>query len=129
MDWTVPRFAFGSSIDGNHLLESLGVTRMFTDLAEFPGISDRRLQVSKVIQETHIGLDEKGVEGAAYTALMMMDGCSHESGNAGGNAAGPSLCLRHPVWHRGMAVPGSSPGSVRSRIGENMILALILNEC
>lgn len=73
VDWTVPRFAFGSSIDGNHLLESLGVTRMFTDLAEFPGISDRRLQVSKVIQETHIGLDEKGVEGAAYTALMMME--------------------------------------------------------
>ena len=57
VDWTVPRFAFGSSIDGNHLLESLGVTRMFTDLAEFPGISDRRRQVSKVIQETHSGLD------------------------------------------------------------------------
>ena len=46
---------------------------MFTDLAEFPDISDRSLQVSKVIQETHIGLDEQGVEGAAYTVVMMME--------------------------------------------------------
>ncbi|HIZ79293.1 MAG TPA: serpin family protein [Candidatus Lachnoclostridium stercorigallinarum] len=73
VNWTVPKFSFGSSIDGNTLLESLGVSRMFTDLAEFPDISDRSLQVSKVIQETHIGLDEQGVEGAAYTVVMMME--------------------------------------------------------
>lgn len=73
VSWTVPQFSFGSSIDGNRLLKSLGVNRMFTDLAEFPGISDRKLQVSKVLQETHIGLDEKGVEGAAYTMVTMME--------------------------------------------------------
>ena len=73
VNWTVPKFSFGSSIDGNELLMKLGVERMFTEEAQFPGISDRSLQVSKVLQETHIGLDEKGVEGAAYTVVMMME--------------------------------------------------------
>ena len=73
VNWAVPKFSFGSSIDGNELLMKLGVERMFTEEAQFPGISDRSLQVSKVLQETHIGLDEKGVEGAAYTVVMMME--------------------------------------------------------
>ena len=44
--WKVPKFSFGS-------------------------ISPEHLYVSSVIQETHIGVDEQGVEGAAYTMLAM----------------------------------------------------------
>ena len=41
--------------------------------AEFGKISESPLFVSAVIQETHIGIDEEGVEGAAYT-MMAMEG-------------------------------------------------------
>ncbi len=70
--WKVPKFSFGSSM--NKLpdsLKAMGVERMFTGQAEFSRISDQPLQVSEVIQETHIAIDEQGVEGAAYTMMAM----------------------------------------------------------
>ena len=41
-------------------------------LAEFGRISQDGLYVSDVIQESHLGIDEEGVEGAAYTMLMLL---------------------------------------------------------
>ncbi len=69
--WKVPRFAFGSSFKLEEILKAMGMERMFGDEAEFGGISPQDLFVSSVIQETHIGLDEQGVEGAAYTMIAM----------------------------------------------------------
>lgn len=69
--WQVPKFSFGSSYGLEELTAAMGMDRMFGDQAEFSGISEERLRVSQILQETHIGIDEQGVEGAAYTMLAM----------------------------------------------------------
>lgn len=75
--WKVPKFSFGSSMKLAELLKSMGVENMFLPMkAEFGRISDMPLYVSDVIQETHIGIDEEGVEGAAYTMIMIAAGAA-----------------------------------------------------
>lgn len=75
--WKVPKFSFGSSMKLVDLLKSMGITKMFSpEQAEFGKISDTPLYVSDVIQETHIGIDEEGVEGAAYTMMVMPAGAA-----------------------------------------------------
>lgn len=70
--WKIPKFSFGSSMRLKETLASLGMGRMFDPaLAEFGRISQEGLYVSDVIQEAHLGIDEEGVEGAAYTMLML----------------------------------------------------------
>ncbi len=69
--WQIPKFSFGSSYDLERSLASLGIEKMFTDEAEFGGISDIPLYVSAAVHEAHIGVDESGVEGAAYTVMVM----------------------------------------------------------
>ncbi len=75
--WKVPKFSFGSSFKLADLLKSLGVEKMFIpEVADFSGISELPLYVDEVIQETHIGIDEDGVEGAAYTMIIMEGGAA-----------------------------------------------------
>lgn len=77
--WKVPKFAFGSSYLLNDMIKAMGMDRMFDGRAEFGGISPDPLLVSSVIQQTHIGLDEQGVEGAAYTMMSMARGALIEN--------------------------------------------------
>lgn len=72
--WKVPKFHFGSSYRLEDTLKVMGMERMFDSSAEFEGISWEPLFVSSVIQETHIAVDEQGVEGAAYTEMAMAMG-------------------------------------------------------
>lgn len=51
-------------------LGHLGVRTMFSDDADFSGISPRRLAVQAVVHESVLKLDEQGLEGAAATAVM-----------------------------------------------------------
>ncbi|TCO50882.1 serpin B [Actinocrispum wychmicini] len=53
------------------VLQRLGVATMFTNDAEFPGISAAPLAVQAVLHETVLKMDEQGFEGAAATAVMM----------------------------------------------------------
>lgn len=76
--WRVPKFSFGSSMELAGLMRDLGINLMFSGQADFGKMTDQNLFVSNVIQETHIGVDEKGVEGAAYTMLMMEAAALHE---------------------------------------------------
>ncbi len=69
--WKVPKFSFGSSFPLRESLNAMGISRMFQEDAGFQGISDQKLWVSQVLQETHIGVDEEGVEGAAYTMIAL----------------------------------------------------------
>lgn len=77
--WKVPKFDFGSSYPLQDILKAMGMERMFDGQAEFGGISPEPLMVSDVIQETHIGVDENGVEGAAYTMMAMARGAMIEN--------------------------------------------------
>ena len=69
--WKVPKFSFGSSMQLEAPLQAMGLERMFDERAQFGRIADQPLWVSQVLQETHIGIDEEGVEGAAYTMMAM----------------------------------------------------------
>lgn len=70
--WKLPKFSFGSSYDLIESLSKMGLEKMFDEEnADFSGISDETLWVSQVIQESHIGVDEEGIEGAAYTMLAV----------------------------------------------------------
>lgn len=69
--WKIPKFSFGSSFQLVDTMKDLGAEHIFdAQTAEFERISlEKPLYVSEIIQETHIGIDEQGVEGAAYTMI------------------------------------------------------------
>lgn len=69
--WKVPKFSFGSTLQLAGLLQDMGMEKMFAPGAEFGKISGSPLFVTDVIQETHMGIDEDGVEGAAYTMILL----------------------------------------------------------
>ncbi|CAD6204863.1 GSCOCG00003019001-RA-CDS [Cotesia congregata] len=67
----LPKFKIESTINVNDVLEKLGMTDMFTNNADFTGITENpRLKVSKVIQKAFIEVNEKGSEAAAVTAKV-----------------------------------------------------------
>ena len=73
--WKIPKFSFGSSFDLKKTLVSMGMGRMYDSLqAEFADMSQDPLYVDRTIQEAHIGVDEEGVEGAAYTMIAIAAG-------------------------------------------------------
>ncbi len=61
-------FSNGEFVD---FLKANGVNLAFTDAADFSNMIDHDLYVSDIIQKTRIKLDEKGVEAAAVTAIIM----------------------------------------------------------
>lgn len=68
----VPKFSFDTSIDLGSTLKSLGVKEAFQDKADFSGIStDKGLFISEVKQQTHVAIDEYGVEASAFTEIGM----------------------------------------------------------
>ena len=65
----LPKFSFDARYDLPAVLQRMGVTTAFGDGADFSGISDIPSAVDTVVQETHIAVDENGVEAAAYTMI------------------------------------------------------------
>lgn len=79
INWSLPKFEFKSEMDLNEMVQSLGVKSAFRSDADFRGISENSAYISKITQQTSIGVDENGVEATAYTEMvlagagMMMD--------------------------------------------------------
>ena len=71
--YRVPKFTFDSSYRLVPVLEQLGMTTAFGDQADFSNLTDIPAYVSSVVQESHIGLDENGVEASAYTKVDVME--------------------------------------------------------
>lgn len=67
--WQIPKFDFSSSLDAAAMLKQLSVSAPFDSRADFSGISSSPLFVSSVNQQTHIAIDEKGIEAAAFTDI------------------------------------------------------------
>lgn len=72
----LPKFKFQSRFDLNDTLKALGIGIAFTDSADFSGMCDLPAYISRVLQESYIGVDEKGVEAAAYTMVAMNESCA-----------------------------------------------------
>jgi len=68
--WQIPKFNFGTSLELIDILQQLGVNAAFKEEdADFSGITDNVAFISKIRQETHIAIDEKGVEASSYTQI------------------------------------------------------------
>lgn len=68
--WQVPKFSYGTTLQLNKILKSLGVHAAFErGKADFTEITDSTAWISDVKQKTRISIDEKGVEASAYTEV------------------------------------------------------------
>ncbi|MGI6498263.1 MAG: serpin family protein [Oscillospiraceae bacterium] len=67
--WSIPKFSFDAKYGCKDMLEKLGVKAAFVEDADFSALTDGVAYVSDVVQETHIGINEKGVEASAFTQI------------------------------------------------------------
>ena len=76
ISWKIPKFKFHTECGGLiPSLNKLGVKSAFDRSgADFTGITDMPAYISNIRQETHIAIDEKGVEASAFTMIGMKAG-------------------------------------------------------
>lgn len=67
--WKIPKFSFNSKIAMTDALKSLGVSSAFSPDADFSGITEHMAYITGILQETHIAIDEDGVEASAFTQI------------------------------------------------------------
>ncbi len=67
----LPKFEFKDKMELEKVLEALGLQKTFTPAADFSGMCDAPCCVDSVLQESYIGVDENGVEAAAYTMISV----------------------------------------------------------
>jgi serpin B len=85
----IPKFSFGSSLNLKEALNSLGIKEAFKSNADFSGITEGTAFISDIKQESHIAIDEKGVEAAAFTDL-------HYAGSAPPKEEKAEMILNRP---------------------------------
>jgi len=68
----IPKFSFGNSLNLKDTLKTMGIKSAFQPNADFSGITESTAFISNIKQETHIAIDEKGVEAAAFTKIDYM---------------------------------------------------------
>ncbi|XP_076242555.1 antichymotrypsin-2 isoform X2 [Calliopsis andreniformis] len=68
----LPKFKIEKKIELNGILGKMGLTSMFSSRANFSGIADDDLVVSKVVQKAFIEVNEEGSEAAAATGIVLM---------------------------------------------------------
>lgn len=70
--WQVPKFSYESAYKDSLMatLRELGVKDAFSpENADFSGISDEMGWINSIRQETHVGIDENGIEAAGFTVI------------------------------------------------------------
>jgi serpin B len=68
---SLPRFRFESRFEVSPVLDALGMHDAFTGAADFSGMDGARdIQLSSVIHQAFVAVDEKGTEAAAATAVV-----------------------------------------------------------
>lgn len=67
----LPKFRVVGKTPLRSVLESLGARTMFTDVADFGGISEQPIAMTSAWHQAVLTVDEQGLEGAAATALVM----------------------------------------------------------
>ncbi len=73
LDLRLPKFSYRDKLDILKAMDPLGLSGIVQGTPDFSAMLDRDAEVSSISQETFIALDEKGVEAAGYTQIMMKD--------------------------------------------------------
>lgn len=68
----LPKLSLRTSYQLNNPLTAMGLEDAFTNRANFSGISETPLKVSKVVHEAVLDIDETGTEASAVTGVEMM---------------------------------------------------------
>ncbi|XP_055351922.1 leukocyte elastase inhibitor-like [Paramacrobiotus metropolitanus] len=72
----LPKFCIQEGVNMESMLQDLGMTAAFEkDLADFTGISDSNLYISKTMQKSYINVNEKGTEASAAVQMTFVDAC------------------------------------------------------
>lgn len=72
VELALPRFDLTHRQELTPALVSSGVRTLFTDAADLSGVSPVPLRVDTVVHQARLRVDERGAEGAAATAVMMV---------------------------------------------------------
>merc|ERR1719232_1359908 len=67
---SLPKFKLGYKTELKSTLRQQGLENIF-ESADFSGISDERLEVSDVVHETRIEVNEEGSEAAGVTGILL----------------------------------------------------------
>ncbi len=67
-----PAFEASGDIEANNILKAMGINDFFIDgKCDFSPLTDIDVYCDKVMHEAKLKVDKKGIEGAAYTAVIM----------------------------------------------------------
>ncbi len=79
VDLGLPKFSAETQAELGDILAALGMPTAFTDAADFSGITTQEtLDISAVVHQANIDVDEAGTEAAAATAVIMAAGMAAE---------------------------------------------------
>lgn len=67
--WKIPKFNFNSQLELKDNLKALNVKLAFEPNADFTEMTERMAYISEIQQQTHIAIDEEGVEASAFTQI------------------------------------------------------------
>ena len=67
----IPKFSCDYDTDLSEALADMGMAAAFSGAADFSGMTDTPVQISRVLHNTHIEVDEKGTKAAASTVVEM----------------------------------------------------------
>jgi serpin B len=71
LELTLPKFRFDAPLELKPILQQLGMVDAFTEAADFSRIDGARgLQLTDVVHKGFVGIDERGTEAAAATAVV-----------------------------------------------------------
>lgn len=72
VNFKLPKFSFDSEFDLNETCKALGLEELLEGKADLSGITDERVSLSSVKQESHVEVDENGCKAAVYTKMDIM---------------------------------------------------------
>jgi serpin B len=67
--WEIPKFNYDSKCELSETLKGLGMKKAFETDANFSDITDSPAYISDILQQTHIAINEQGVEASAFTQI------------------------------------------------------------
>ncbi|KAM6142465.1 Heterochromatin-associated protein MENT [Phoenicopterus ruber ruber] len=71
VDLYLPKFAMEERYDISSSLKSMGMHSAFSSNADFHGMCEVNVMISKVLHKSFVAVDEKGTEAAAATAVII----------------------------------------------------------